>query len=129
MQFQQIWFWDIEKTVAEMKTKQKKLALAFLLLVIAPPASAVYVKYHGEVDVDSGDFESFSLKYYSLVHEIHYDHNEEYLVVRLKNTYYHYCRIPAEVVGDWVGARSLGKFYVYNIKGNYDCRLGGIPGY
>lgn len=102
---------------------------ALVLLVAAMPAFAVDVKYHGEVDIKSGDFKSFKLKHSSFVHEIHYDRSERYLIVRLRSQYYHYCRIPRRAVRKWVRARSLGRHYNSHIKGNYDCREGGVPNY
>jgi len=47
--------------------------------------------------------------------------------VLLNSTYYHYCNMPASIVEQWLSAQSAGRFYNAYIKGNYDCRLGGIP--
>lgn len=105
------------------------LVFALALFTVTIPAHAVYVKYRGEVDIYNGHFRPFPLKPSSFVHRIHYDENNRYLVVKLSHTYYHYCRIPDYVVEMWVSASSLGIFYNRHIKGNYDCRLGGIPIY
>ena len=87
-------------------------------------AETVFVKYQGPVDLEPftcTDTES------SLVHRICYQPEHSYLVVLLDQTYYHYCRIPSQVVSQWLSAESKGRFYLGNIKGNFDCRLGGIP--
>jgi hypothetical protein len=87
-------------------------------------AETVFVKYQGPVDLKTftcTDTES------SLVHRICYQSEQSYLVVLLDQTYYHYCRIPSQEVTQWLNADSKGRFYLGNIKGNFDCRLGGIP--
>lgn len=86
---------------------------------------AVEVKYHGNVDVST--FDNLHLKPSSFVKEIYYKKSEKYLIVNLKGTYYHYCRIPNYIVRNWVNASSLGRHYLSDIKGNFDCRQGGIP--
>lgn len=84
-------------------------------------AETVMVKYVGPVDLSTmkcGWTES------SLVHRICYRRSDQYLVVLLKNTYYQYCGISSPVVGEWVNADSLGRYYLAAVKGNYDCMLG-----
>ena len=50
-----------------------------------------------------------------------------YIIVLLSRTYYHYCRVPDTTVNRWLSSYSKGSFYHSNIKGRFDCRLGGIP--
>ena len=101
------------------------LFIVFLSLVftVQVQAKQIYVKYRGPIDTDNGHFIAYQLKPSSLVHEIFYDRPNNYLLVNLKGTYYHYCSMPKVVVDDWVSSPSLGKFYLANIKGNYDCRI------
>ncbi len=87
-------------------------------------AETVYVKYRGPVNLERF---SCSDTANSIVHRVCYRADRQYLVVLLSNMYYHYCRIPSGVVGQWLAAPSLGRFYNGNIKSNYDCRLGGVP--
>jgi hypothetical protein len=87
-------------------------------------AETVFVKYRGAVNLKTFDCIGTSS---SLVHQVCYRNKVQYLVVLLNQTYYHYCRIPPPVVDEWLKADSKGKFYLTNIKGNFDCRLGGIP--
>lgn len=105
----------------------KTLVVSLFLLISAAFARAetVYVKYRGPVDLDG-----FNCQYTvsSFVNRICYQKDAQYLVVLLKSTYYHYCRIPPFVVGAWLSAPSKGEFYNAKVKGEYDCRLGGIPG-
>lgn len=82
------------------------------------------MKYRGPVDLASFRCATPSS---SLVHRVCYRAERQYLVVLLGSTYYHYCRMPAQVVQNWLAAPSQGRFYNAFIKGNYDCRLGGIP--
>lgn len=111
-----------------MNGKLYVAAIFLLTLGIVLGAKAhsetIIVKYRGPVSL-----ENFSCSYSSssFVHRICYRSNREYLVVLLNQTYYHYCRVQQSVVDSWLSAGSKGKFYNAYIKGNYDCRLGGIP--
>ena len=100
-----------------------------LFLVTVSFSETIYVKYRGTVNVDNGHFSRLDLKSSSLIKDMHYDKNNKYLLVRLKNTYYHYCSIPSRVVTQWKQSTSLGRYYNQNIKGNYDCRANPIPNY
>ena len=108
----------------------KKLILTTMaVLTLAGAATAdIYVKYQGWVD--ETNMADLWTQPSSLVKNIWYDNYNEYLIVDLKGTNYHYCGIPEDEVHDWQFAPSLGRYYYQNIKGNYDCRYQGtIPGY
>lgn len=100
------------------------LLLGFCSLCAAAYAETVFVKYRGPVNLDE-----FSCKYTvsSFVHRICYRANERYLIVLLDQTYYHYCKVPASFLEQWMSAPSLGRFYGSYVRGNYDCRAGGVP--
>lgn len=107
----------------------KSVTIAIVLLLVAllsgdARAETVFVKYQGPVALDR-----FQCAYpdSSFVHRICYRAERQYLVVLLNRTYYHYCRMPKSVVEQWLEAPSQGRFYNTYIKGNYDCRQGGIP--
>ncbi len=107
----------------------KKGFLIVTFLLTFSFSETVYIKYKGTVDVDNGHFSHLELKNSSLVKDMYYDKNNEYLLVRLKHTYYHYCSIPSNVINSWVGSPSLGRYYNTYIKGNYDCRIYPVPNY
>ncbi len=110
----------------------KSCVILFILLLIPLSLSArtIFVKYRDTpVDVDNGHFEELRLKPSSLVKEMFYDENGNYLLVSLKNTFYHYCGINKQIIITWVNSDSLGRFYLNNIKGNFDCRIYPIPEY
>lgn len=105
--------------------------LSLLLIPIAgmafyssASAETVFVKYRGTVNLDK--FVCYD-PYSSFVHRICYLEENQYIVVLLKQTYYQYCRISQGVVSQWLNVSSKGRFYSKNIRGYYDCRLGGIP--
>jgi hypothetical protein len=108
-----------------MKNYKKIFASALLsCLFVAPTlAETVYVKYRGPVNLENFQCANPSS---SFVHRICYRSDKQYLIVLLDRTYYHYCNMPRSVVQQWLGAPSQGKFYRANVKGRYDCRLGGI---
>ena len=110
----------------------KKLLLASILIIGLSAnvfAKNIYVKYKGTVDISNGHFKHLVLKPSSFINDMYYDKNNNYLLVQLKNTYYHYCAIPQDIINDWKSSSSLGRYYNYNIKGNYDCRVYPAPSY
>ncbi len=100
------------------------LCLTVLLIATKASAESVFVKYRGVVDLKSFNCTETQS---SVVHRICYQEKNQYLIVLLGNVYYHYCRISPLTVREWLDAESKGKFYNAQIKGNFDCRLGGVP--
>jgi hypothetical protein len=90
-------------------------------------AETVNVKYRGPVDLAPFQCESVSRS--SLVTRVCYDRKEQYMVIGLQGTYYHYCEIDAGTVNALRGADSMGRFYNSRIKGNFDCRTRRVPAY
>lgn len=111
-----------------------KRILTTLLLVTAFSYStafacnAAYVKYRDtHVCLDQFEYQDTSRN--SFVKGAWYDASNDYMVLSLKGTKYHYCRMPDSVWNAFKGAFSYGRFYSANLKGKYDCRLGGVPSY
>ena len=105
----------------------KKLLLLLLLsfsFIGSAYAESVYVKYRGNTSLDNFICTNTSS---SFVHRICYQQQHSYVIVLLGRTYYHYCRVPDTTVNRWLSSSSKGSFYHSNIKGRFDCRLGGIP--
>ena len=90
-------------------------------------AEDVFVKYRGLVSLSN--FSCAEIKPSSVVNNICYDERNEYLLVQLNTTYYHYCEVPNTIYKSWIDSESLGRFYNTYIKGNYDCRLSEPPQY
>lgn len=88
-------------------------------------AESVFVKYRGEVDLAAFACQDVSRS--SLVYRGCFDQAHEYMLISLKGTYYHYCRIDRATVDGFLRAESMGRFYNARIKGHFDCRLGGVP--
>jgi len=106
------------------------LGIAIALAVAisgAAQAETVNVKYRGAVDLSPFQCESVSRS--SLVTRVCYDRKEQYMVIGLQGTYYHYCEIDAGTVASLRGAESMGRFFNANIKGNFDCRTHRVPAY
>lgn len=101
----------------------------FIFTFLPSPSAAetVYVKYRGLVDLSP--FKCHLITRSSFVNRLCYDRQEKYVIVKLKNTYYHYCEVPPDVVMDWLKAESIGRFYNANIKGRFDCRKNYVPPY
>jgi hypothetical protein len=70
----------------------------------------------------------------SVVNRLCYDAPNQYVIVQLKTTYYHYCEMPKTTLDKWLSASSMGQFYDASIKGTgkdgpYDCRTHRVPKY
>lgn len=90
-------------------------------------AETVNVKYRGPVDL--APFQCESINRSSLVTRVCYDRKEQYMVIGLQGTYYHYCEIDAATVSALRNAQSMGRFYNQAIKGRFDCRTRRVPAY
>lgn len=111
----------------------KKLASIILLVCLSGATSAetVDVKYRGPVDLkpfvctETGS---------SFVNRVCYDKANTYMLILLKQTWYHYCEIGEGTVKSLLDADSKGRFYNANIKGTgkdgpFDCRTHKVPAY
>ena len=90
-------------------------------------AEDVFVKYRGTVHLDK--FTCRDVGRSSLVNRVCYDGKEDYLLISLRGTYYHYCHIDSDTVSELLSANSIGQYYNEHIKGDndHDCRNGGVP--
>jgi hypothetical protein len=85
------------------------------------------VKYRGPVDLKQFTCDDVSRS--SFIKRVCYDKSNEYMVISLNATYYHYCEINAGTVSSLLGAESMGRFYNASIKGRFDCRTHRVPAY
>jgi hypothetical protein len=112
----------------------RALLVAWLCTVASNVAIAetVYVKYRGPVPLDT--FQCAAIDRSSLVQRVCYDAAQEYMVILLKGTYYHYCEIGRGIVDALLDAESMGRYFQANIKGSgsdgpFDCRTHRVPEY
>jgi hypothetical protein len=113
------------------------IALAFFVMVLgATPASAknapnfVHVKYlAAPVDIAHPRFEKLDTSRSSFVVGAWYDDESDYMIINLGSIFYHYCRMPESAWAAFRTAESFGKHYSSLIKGEFDCRQGGVPQY
>ncbi len=91
----------------------------------------VYVKYRdaGPVDLNHPDFEYQDTLKSSFVGGAWYDYTEDYMIIKLRDTYYHYCDLPSSIWSSFQKANSFGSFYESKIQGNYSCRNQEVPSY
>ena len=112
-----------------------RLALAFVAIVFVTgtaEAEDVDVKYRGSVPLDTFDCEDVSRS--SFVERVCYDAQNQYMIVRLHGVYYHYCEVDSETISAFLGAPSMGKYFIAYIKGSgangpFDCRTHQLPAY
>ena len=87
------------------------------------------MKFRGSVDLKPfvcADTKS------SFVNRVCYDKAKAYMLILLRNTWYHYCEIDAGTVSSLISAPSVGSYYNANIKGTgsdgpFDCRTHKVP--
>jgi len=111
-----------------------RLTVAAIALLLPAPASAetVTVKYRGAVDLKP--FTCQTITKSGFINRICYDAANQYMVILLKDTYYHYCELPKPTLDALMAAPSPGTYYNANIKGTgkdgpYDCRTRRVPQY
>lgn len=109
------------------------LLLAFLFSTVAVvEAETVDVKYRGPVDLRP--FTCTDTPRSSFIGRVCYDKANQYMVIKLQNTYYHYCELPPAALDAFMAAPSMGQHFNKNIKGTgsdgpFDCRTHRMPKY
>ena len=89
----------------------------------------VKIKYRDDkVNISASNFEPLD-KLDPTVKGAWYDGSNEYMVIKLSGTYYHYCGMPSSAWSELKATSSPYEFYQDNIKGNFDCRVNPIPRY
>lgn len=89
----------------------------------------VQVKYRDDkVNISTSNFESLD-KSDSTVKGAWYDNSNEYMVINLSGTYYHYCGMSSSTWSSFKIAPSLYRYYQDDIKGYFDCRENPVPRY
>ena len=101
--------------------------LASVTWPVTAGAETVVVKYRGPVDLAPFNCEWVTRS--AVVKRLCYDSHEQYAIVNLAGTYYHYCEMPPDVVTAWREADSMGRFYNAQVKGQFDCGGHRIPPY
>jgi len=119
-----------------MPAKNSFICLAIAALLFgsrsALCAESVDVKYRGAVDLKPFDCSEISRS--SFITRVCYDPSKQYMLIRLNQTYYHYCELPLAVLKEFMAAPSMGTFYNQRIKGSgkdgpFDCRTHKVPVY
>jgi hypothetical protein len=104
------------------------LSLALLIGIASEGRSeTVDVKYRGAVDL--APFKCVLVDRSSFIRRVCYDAGNSYMIVKLNETYYHYCDIDNRTVDDFEAADSMGRFFNASIKGHFDCQTGHVPSY
>ena len=113
------------------------LGLAAIIIIVmfffaSPLSSANYVEVRyrdGKVNIGHERFEDFDTSRSSFIRGAWYDADNQYMIINLSGTYYHYCGKPYSSWQSFMRASSLGVHYNQNIKGQYDCRIYDAPKY
>jgi hypothetical protein len=103
------------------------LHAALIANAVAAAGEAVIVKYRGPVDL--APFKCDTITRSSFIRRVCYDAENAYMLINLRGTWYHYCKIDSGTVSTLKAAKSMGRFYNESIKGNFDCRTRRVPDY
>jgi KTSC domain len=104
------------------------LTLCFLIITAGlSRAETVDVKYRGPVDL--APFKCDAIDRSGFIHHVCYDQKNTYMIVKLDETYDHYCDIDKATVDAFMAADPMGRYYNANIKGHFECRMGHVPNY
>ena len=120
-----------------------KISFLLVLIVITGCASArtasseeqwspVYIAIEHRkdpVDIAAPYFESLGRTDSSVVNGAWFDSGNQYLVISLQGTVYHYCGIGSSIWDSLKSADSMGSYFGDYIKGNFDCRIFPVPVY
>jgi hypothetical protein len=104
-----------------------------IALLLSTPAEAeeACVKYHKCVPLDQ--FKCTEVTRSANVKRVCYAESKRYMIIKLKETYYHYCEIGPDVVSELLVAPSVGGYYTTRIRSQrannraFDCRDHPIP--
>jgi len=89
----------------------------------------VNVKYRStKVDINN-NFVELDTSKSSFIKWAWYDESKEYMIIKLKNTNYHYCWIDRDTWNWFKNADSFGKYFNIYIKNKFDCRVWDVPNY
>jgi KTSC domain len=103
-----------------------------ILLLSPAKAEEVCVKYHKCLDIDQ--FKCGTITRSSFINRVCYLEAKRYMIIKLKDTYYHHCSVKPETMMEFLAALSMGSYYNKNIRskpdgahGPFDCRDHPIP--
>lgn len=122
----------------DLRRKIRRLVLSLFLITPVILITAEYVtaeksvsiKYHKrQVDIDMSTFEYKSTAISSFIRGAWYDSSKNYLILKLKDTYYHFCRLDNKTWKAFKAAGSFGTYFNEKIKGKFDCIAGMAPNY
>ena len=103
-----------------MVGKLGPIVVGAILWPLAVGAEEVEVKYNGRVDLAS--LSCIDVSRSSFIKRVCYDKAKSYLIMRLNDTYYHWCAVPQQSVDALMTADSMGRYFNANVKGKFDCR-------
>ena len=119
-----------------MMRNTTQLSLAILLIGVSSPAFAecITVKYR-ETPVCLDTFVCTETPQSSFVRKVCFDENKLYMLIKLNDTWYHYCAVDRMSSENLVKAPSVGTYYSERFRsrgelhGPFDCRDHPVPTY
>jgi hypothetical protein len=100
---------DLNRSYGAAASRSVAFSLSILVHTIGANAETVDVKYGGTVDLKPSACEEFTRS--SFIKRVCYDARNRYMLIKLNETWYHYCAIDAETVTNLKGAPSMGRYF------------------
>ena len=92
----------------------------FIYLTFISKVRLISVKYkEGQVDISK--FESLNTSRSTFVQGGWYRSSDNYMIIKINNTYYQYCNVPDKIWNNFHSTESFGDYYNSRIKGAYIC--------
>jgi hypothetical protein len=109
-------------------------AIALIFITSTAFCEEIKVRYRSALlETNGTGLVEYAAPQGSFLTRVLHDEEYNYLVVQLDDwsnpPYYHYCGVPKSVVTDMISHSVPGRYYSYEIKGHYDCRINEKPPY
>lgn len=111
-----------------------KAAASLILLMLTAPFGTETVEVRDRGPVDLAEFECRDIRRSTIIQRACYHPAERRLIVAIKGNYEQYCGLAARTFDDFMGAPSMGRFFIDNIRGRvpddrYGCSTDRRPNY
>lgn len=126
------------RTEAQVFSALQSVSVALIFLFgstaapAAPSTETVDVKYRGPVNLAPFTCEDTTRS--SFIRRVCYDTHNAYMLIQLRNTWYHYCELDQKTFDAFIASPSMGEYFNRRIKGTgadgpFDCRTHRVPNY
>lgn len=109
----------------------KKIWLVPLLMYsVCASAELIDVKYRSApLDTAGTGLKEYTAPRDIFIQRILHDEAYDYLIVQLSRDYFQYCGVSKSRIAEMLAHSDPGRYFGYEIKGHFDCRVNDTPPY